>query len=101
MKGGEKMCYLGPTTAAVVTTFMWKSRKTSKLFWLMLMFYGGSLFGIIDHLWNGELFLVSENWAKDVILGVVITAGIILAWAGILALAKRRPSLNTYLRTAE
>ncbi|MDP2937871.1 MAG: hypothetical protein Q8N72_01290 [Candidatus Omnitrophota bacterium] len=95
------MCYLGPTTAAIVTTFMWKSKKTLRLFWLMLMFYGGSLFGVIDHLWNGELFLVSENWAKDVMLGVVITVGIVLAWKGILFLAKRNPELNSYLLTTE
>jgi hypothetical protein len=80
---------------------MWKSKKTARLLWLALMFYGGSLFGVIDHLWNGELFLISENWAKDVMLGVVITAGTILAWAGILALAKRTPSLKTYLNTVE
>lgn len=95
------MCYLGPTTAAIVTTFIWKGKKTSRLFWLMLMFYGGSLFGVIDHLWNGELFLVSKEWPKDVILGLLITVGIILTWTGILALVKRNPSLNTYLRTAE
>jgi hypothetical protein len=95
------MCYLGPTTAAIITTFMWKSKKTLRLFWLMLMFYGGSLFGVIDHLWNGELFLISENWLKDLSLGVVITTGIILAWGGILFLAKRIPSLNGYLTTAE
>ena len=92
------MCYLGPTTAAIVTTFMWKSKKSLTLFWLMLMLYGGSLFGVIDHLWNGELFLVSEDWVKDLVLGVVITAGTILAWAGILALARRNPTLNTYLK---
>ncbi len=95
------MCYLGPTTAAIVTTFVWKSKKTLRLFWLMLMFYGGSLFGIIDHLWNGELFLVSKDWVKDVMLGIVITVGTILAWAGIWAFAKRSPSLSTYLTTAE
>lgn len=95
------MCYLGPTTAAIITTFMWKSKKTLRLFWLMLMFYGGSLFGVIDHLWNGELFLVSENWVKDLSLGVVITLGIIMAWRGILFLAKRTPSLNDYLTTTE
>lgn len=95
------MCYLGPTTAAILTTFMWKSKRTLRLFWLTLMFYGGALFGIIDHLWNGELFLVSENWAKDVMLGIVITLGTVIAWAGILALAKRSPSLNVYLSTPE
>jgi hypothetical protein len=65
------------------------------------MFYGGSLFGVIDHLWNGELFLVYENWVKDLSLGVVITVGIIMAWKGILTLAKRTPSLNMYLKAAE
>jgi hypothetical protein len=80
---------------------MWKSKKSLTLFWLMLMLYGGSLFGVIDHLWNGELFLVSEDWVKDLVLGIVITAGTIFAWAGILAFAKRNPSLNTYLRIAK
>lgn len=95
------MCYLGPTTAAIVTTFMWKSKKTVRLFWLMLMFYGGALFGVIDHLWNGELFLISENWVKDIMLGVVITAGIILVWRVILFLARKTPELNSYLPTTE
>lgn len=95
------MCYLGPTTAAIVTTFLWKGKRTLKLFWLMLMFYGGSLFGVIDHLWNNELFLVSKNWGKDVSLGIVITAAIILTWVGIVALAKRIPTLHTYLTAAE
>jgi hypothetical protein len=85
------MCYLGPTTAAIVTTFMWKSKRTSSMFWLMLMFYGAALFGVIDHLWNGELLLISENWVKDVALGVVITIGIILAWKAVLSFAKRNP----------
>lgn len=95
------MCYLGPTTAAIITTFMWKSKKTLRLFWLMLMFYGGSLFGVIDHLWNGELFLVSENWIKDAMLGVVITAATLLAWRIILALAKSNTSLSSSLVSCE
>jgi len=95
------MCYLGPTTAAIVTTFMWKSKKTLRLFWLMLMFYGGSLFGVIDHLWNGELFLVSENWVKDAILGVVITAATLLAWRIILVLVRSNTSLSSSLVSCE
>ncbi|MCM8794118.1 MAG: hypothetical protein NC898_06680, partial [Candidatus Omnitrophica bacterium] len=90
------MCYLGPTTAAIVTTFMWKSKKTPRLFWLMLMFYGGALFGVIDHLWNGEIFLVSKDWVKDVMLGIVITVMIILTWGIISALAKRNPAWTIY-----
>lgn len=95
------MCYLGPVSAAVVTSFIWQKKKTLKLFWLMLLFYGGALFGVIDHLWNGELFLISENWAKDVLLGAVITAGTFLLWVVILALAKRNQSLNVYIKATE
>ena len=92
------MCYTIPLVAGITTTFMWNKKRTIKLWWLALMFYGGSLFGIIDHLWNGELFLVSENWLKDLCLGGVITAGIILVWRIILILVKKNPHLTTYLR---
>jgi hypothetical protein len=88
------MCYIVPTVAAITTTFAWKKKASLKLFWLMLMFYGGSLFGIIDHLWNRELFLVSENWLKDLGLGVLITAVITFTWVIISVLAKRSPSLR-------
>ncbi|MBU0503038.1 MAG: hypothetical protein ABH882_05340 [Candidatus Omnitrophota bacterium] len=91
------MCYAAPTTAAIITTFIWSSRKTVELFWLMLLFYGGALFGIIDHLWNGELFLISENWVKDFSLGIIITVSIILVWKGLLLFAKKIPQLNSYL----
>lgn len=95
------MCYIVPTIAAIATTLVWKKKANLKLFWLLLMFFGGSLFGIVDHLWNGELFLVSENWVKDLGLGVVITGVIILAWGIISALAKTIPSLNSQLRIVE
>lgn len=95
------MCYLVPTVAAITTTFVWKKKNTLKTFWLVLMFYGGSLFGVIDHLWNGELFLISENWIKDLSLGIVIAVMIVVAWIMILALAKRNLSLDTYLKMAE
>jgi hypothetical protein len=52
---------------------------------LNLMFYGASIFGVIDHLWNGELFLISPNLTKDILLGVVITACVWGIWgAGLL-----------------
>lgn len=95
------MCYLEPAAAAIVTTFVWRRKKTPQVFWLMLMFYGGSLFGVIDHLWRGELFLVSKNWAGDAVLGVVITTAITLTWLGILFVAKTNHSFRASLRTAE
>jgi hypothetical protein len=76
---------------------MWRGKKSLSIFWLMLMFYGGAFFGLIDHLWNNELFLVSKEWGRDLALGAVITAGIILAWRIVLALAKRTPALSAYL----
>lgn len=95
------MCYTIPLTAAVTTTFMWKQNKSLKTWWLSLMFYGGSLFGVIDHLWNGELFLISKDWLKDLSLGFVITGVILLTWGIILVLAKRNLSLRAYLVGAE
>lgn len=93
------MCYAIPLAAAITTSFIWRMKKTLKLWWLSLILYGGSLFGIIDHLWNRELFLVSRNWIKDLCLGGVITAGLISLWIIILALAKKSPVLTPYLRS--
>ncbi|MBU3959062.1 MAG: hypothetical protein KKH29_01245 [Candidatus Omnitrophica bacterium] len=95
------MCYIVPAIAAITTTFAWRTKRTLTSFWLMLMFFGGSLFGIVDHLWNGELFLISANWLKDLALGAVITVVIILAWAIILAMAKKNPSFVSYPGVAE
>lgn len=95
------MCYIVPTAAAITTTFIWNKKKSLALWWLLLMFYGGGLFGVIDHLWNGELFLISENWVKDLILGVVITIGITVAWGLILGLTKKNPSLVIYPKVTD
>jgi hypothetical protein len=95
------MCYTVPAAAAIITTIWWRKNKSLKTWWLTLMFYGGGLFGVIDHLWNGELFLISENWLKDLGLGVVITGGIILAWGVTLALAGRGISFNGFLLKPE
>ena len=48
--------------------------------WLNLMFLGGAIFGFLDHLWNGELFLIGPNLFSDLALGFTITAGIIGSW---------------------
>lgn len=84
------MCYTVPAAAALVTTFIWIKNGSSRLWNLLLLFLGGSVFGIIDHLWKGELFLISREWAKDLALGLVITVGMVLVWFLILFLAKKR-----------
>ncbi len=91
------MCYSVPLTAAITTTILWKRKKTAKLWWLNLLFYGAALFGVIDHLWNGELFLVSKDWVKDIGLGIVITITIFIVWSIMIVLAKIVPSLSYYL----
>lgn len=92
------MCYAAPLIGAVVTSVAWKRTKNVKLWWLNLMFYGGALFGVVDHLWNGELFLISENIVSDLLLGVMIVAITLIAWRITLAFSKTNPTLANYIR---
>lgn len=91
------MCYIAPLAGAVVTTAVWSRTKNAKTWWLNLMFYGGALFGIIDHLWNGELFLISENIISDLLLGVAISAVILIAWGIMVALSRTNATLANYV----
>lgn len=91
------MCYVGPLSGAIVTSILWRRKKDVSMFWLNLLFWGGALFGVIDHLLNGELFLISENIAWDLSLGAIITGAIVLTWKGILALSRRHPVLSRML----
>lgn len=92
------MCYAVPIAGAVVASLVWRRKRGVGVWWLMLLFYGGALFGLIDHLWNGELFLISENIASDLLLGVVITLGIVIVWRIILSASKFNPTLASYRR---
>jgi len=86
------VCYAVPAVAAIIhygTRKKVESWKTSTHhLWLNLMLLGGAIFGIVDHLWNGELFLIGENIASDLLLGVAITTAILASWAIIIALNK-------------
>ncbi len=77
------VCYAVPLVATVITYLgrRVKHRKDVNFFWLNLMFLGGALFGGIDHLWNGELFLMGPNFMMDIALGFTITGGIIASWS--------------------
>ena len=91
------MCYTVPAAGAIVTSFIWSRNKNVKIWWLNLMFWGGALFGLIDHLWNGELFLISENIVSDLLLGVVITTVILLTWTITVMISKFNPTLASYV----
>ena len=77
-------CVTIPAIAACVHYFMrkkkpeWKASQKHK--WLNLLWAGGAIFGIIDHAWNKELFMISPNLFSDLMLGVTITVVIYLAW---------------------
>ncbi len=77
-------CFAIPTAAAVIHYFMrkkkpeWKHNAQHK--WLNLLWAGGAIFGVVDHAWNGELFMISPNLFSDLMLGVTITIVIYLAW---------------------
>jgi hypothetical protein len=84
------VCYIVPTVASIIEYMRTRKikQKNPHKNWLNLMFLGGTLFGIIDHLWNGELFLISANWVSDLTLGFTITAGIIGSWSLIVFMPK-------------
>lgn len=92
------MCYSVPTVGAIVTSVVWSKTKSVKIWWLNLLLWGGALFGVIDHLWNGELFLISKDVIKDLMLGVAITAAILVCWAIMVVMSKSNPTLANYTK---
>jgi hypothetical protein len=88
------MCYAGPVAGAIVSSLVWSRTKSIKVWWLSLLYWGGALFGVIDHLWNGELFLISGDIVKDLLLGAVITVSIFIFWLGALLYYKHNPKLQ-------
>jgi len=84
------VCYLIPLAAAVVHTVLRRNvhsmRGDRHQLWLGMLLAGGALFGVVDHLWNGELFLLSGNLVSDLLLGVTITVTIVASWAFIVRL---------------
>lgn len=76
------VCYIVPLAATLigVTRRRALSRHDAHGLWLNIMLLGASLFGVIDHFWNGELFLISANWVLDLALGGTITLGVFASW---------------------
>jgi hypothetical protein len=78
------VCYIVPIAAALVHHGLRKNVKklneSPRQSWLTLLLAGGGVFGVIDHLWNGELFLLGSNLLSDLALGTAITVGIFCLW---------------------
>ncbi len=76
------VCYAVPLAALLITAVRRRMlrKKNVEGFWLNLLLLGGALFGVIDHFWNGELFLIGPNLLVDLSLGATITGGIFATW---------------------
>jgi hypothetical protein len=85
------VCYMVPMLVAFAHQVTRKKVKRMNedphQSWLSLMLFGGASFGLIDHLWSGELLLIG-NLLNDLILGAVITMGIFCAWGIAVAVDK-------------
>ncbi|MFH1589836.1 MAG: hypothetical protein ABIB43_04685 [archaeon] len=91
--GDDNMtCYAVPTTAAIIHYFLRKkipSWNTSKYHsWLNQLLLGGAIFGVVDHWWHGELFLIGDNIVSDLLLGLIITVTTFIV-AGIMVVADK------------
>ncbi len=77
------VCYAVPLSAALLLHGARKSGRVqgAKFHRLNLLLSGGAVFGVVDHLWNGELLLFGPNLGADLALGFVITAAIAGFWA--------------------
>ena len=82
-------CYAVPLAASLLIFGGRKvfHRENEKNFRFGLMMTGGSMFGVVDHLWNGELTMMGPNLASDLMLGVAITCVITVAWMAMEALS--------------
>ena len=74
------VCYAVPTIAAFVHHFV-RSKDDQKQKSLNLLLLGGAIFGLVDHLWNGQLLFIGPNILSDILLGFAITLTTIAAWA--------------------
>lgn len=85
------VCYIIPTVAAIVHYILRKNMPTWKNkyhLWLNIMLLGGAVFGVVDHLWNRELFLIGEKPILDLMLGLTITTVIVVTWTAVVVLDK-------------
>ena len=86
-------CYTVPLVAGIIHSVMrnrkgWTDKHNKVLNWLL---WGGAIFGVVDHVWNGDLLSFSLS---DVLLGVVITVSIFLVAGGLLLAEKLKVAVQ-------
>ena len=91
-------CWTVPLIATIIGFLGSKAlnKQGSNVLSLNIMLLGGALFGAIDHLWHGELFLITSAWSADLALGGLITGGITTGWGIIFMRTQVASSLRTF-----
>ncbi|MCS7249646.1 MAG: hypothetical protein N2323_00620 [candidate division WOR-3 bacterium] len=86
------LCYIIPTITLIFLSIIHKKLKIKEpeKGWLFLLFLGAVIFGLVDHLWNGEIFLIGENPIMDIVLGIIITFSVFIVWRIIVYIYKIR-----------
>lgn len=76
------VCYAVPLAATIIVGLrrLISGKKSMEGFWLSIMLLGASIFGVVDHFWNGELFLIGPNVMMDLSLGFTITSAVFIGW---------------------
>jgi len=89
------VCYTIPLAAAIISSVVWGVQKKGPAgWWLNLLLYGAALFGVVDHIWNGELLLIGKAPLMDLLLGVTATSVIFGSWGITFAVARAYPNLG-------
>jgi len=88
------VCYAISVIAAILC-FGWRKGgniKDPRYLWLNQMLAGSAIFGVVDHAWNGELFLIGANIMSDLALGTVIVLSIVAFWGIMVYTPKLSPA---------
>jgi uncharacterized membrane protein len=70
------VCYAVPLAALILLNLFFPKKFNS----LNLLLLGGAIMLIVDHLFNNELFLISENIFFDLLAGFSMTLAVIIFW---------------------
>ena len=90
------MCYTVPLVATLILNGVkgFKKIQIPHSEKLNLLLIGGSVMLVVDHWWNGELFLVGENIIKDLLLGVAMTGAVFIFWGIAVVFKKMKVDKN-------